>query len=97
MPRVVRSNLADDDLDKIWAYIDADNPPAAEKFIRSLTRTFDLLAKHDGLGTTRPHIDDLIRAFPVGRYLILFRRIDDGIEVVRVIHSARDLRNINLE
>jgi toxin ParE1/3/4 len=97
VPRVVRSHLADDDLDKIWAHIDADNPTAAEKFIRSLTRTFEMLARHTGLGTTRPHMDETIRVFPVGRYLILFRRIENGIEVVRVMHSARELRNIRLE
>jgi toxin ParE1/3/4 len=89
--------LAEDDLDEIWSYIDADNPAAAEKFMRSLAKTFEMLAKHKGLGTTRPNIDETIRVFPVGRYLILFRRIEDGIEVVRVMHSARDLRRIRLE
>ncbi len=97
MPRVVRSLLADDDLDKIWAYIDADNPAAAEKFMRSLTRTFEMLARHEGLGTTRPQIAETVRVFPVGRYLILFRRFEGGIEVIRVMRSARDTRNIELE
>jgi toxin ParE1/3/4 len=97
VPRIVRSRLADDDLDEIWAYVDADNPAAAEKLMRSLTDKFELLANHEGLGTTRRHIDERIRVFPVGRYLILFRRIDDGIEVVRVVHSARDLRKLKLQ
>ena len=97
MRRVVRSLLADDDLDNIWNYIDADNPAAAEKFMRSLTRTFEMLARHEGLGTTRPFINESVRVFPVGRYLILFRRIADGIEVDRVMHSARNLRDIELE
>jgi hypothetical protein len=29
--------------------------------------------------------------------LILFRRFEGGIEVIRVMHSARDTRNIELE
>mgnify|MGYP003395019809 CR=1 FL=1 len=89
--------MADDDLDEIWAYIDADNPAAAESQMRSLTSKFELLANHEGLGTTRPHIDDGIRVFPVGRYLILFRRMENGIEVVRVVHGARNLTTLKLQ
>jgi toxin ParE1/3/4 len=65
--------------------------------MRSLTRKFELLANHEGLGTTRPNIDDRIRVFPVGRYLILFHRMEDGIEVVRVVHSARNLATLKLQ
>ena len=53
MPKVRRSYLAEDDLHEIWSYIDADNPQAAEKLIRSLTGTFEMLAEHTGIGTLR--------------------------------------------
>lgn len=96
MPRIVLSNLADSDLDEIWTYVDADNPIAAENLLRSITKKFELLANHKGIGTPRPKIDDSIRVFPVGRYLILFRRLDDGIEVVRVVHGARDVTKLKL-
>jgi toxin ParE1/3/4 len=35
-----------------------------------------------------------LRSFPVGSYLLLYRRDSAGIELVRVIHGARDLPNI---
>lgn len=97
MPRIVYSNLSEDDLDEIWAYIDSNNPAAAENFMRRLGQTFAMLAKHEGLGTSRPYIDDSVLVFPVDKYLIMFRRIEDGIEIVRVMHSARDLRHIRLQ
>lgn len=97
MARVVRSRQADFDLYDIWSYIQKDNPRAADTLIAGFTGKFDLLAEHKGLGTTRPKVDPSLRMFPVGRYLIVFRRIDDGIEVVRVVHSARDLKRLKLQ
>jgi toxin ParE1/3/4 len=32
--------------------------------------------------------------WPVGKYLILYRAAADGIEVVRVVHGARDLERV---
>jgi toxin ParE1/3/4 len=32
-----------------------------------------------------------LRGFVVGRYLIFYRPIEDGIEVVRVFHGARNV------
>lgn len=32
-----------------------------------------------------------VRSFPFGRYVIFYLPIDDGIDVVRVLHSARDI------
>jgi toxin ParE1/3/4 len=45
-----------------------------------------------GIGTARD--DDIapgIRSFPVGNYLILYRMIEGGIEVIRIWHGARGL------
>jgi len=32
-----------------------------------------------------------LRSFPVGRYVIYYRSLPNGVEIVRVLHSARDL------
>ena len=32
-----------------------------------------------------------LRSLPLGNYIIFYRPIDDGIEVVRILHGARDL------
>jgi toxin ParE1/3/4 len=97
MSNVTRTERAKIDLYEIWSYIEKDNPRAADALIDELTRKFELLAKHNGLGTPRPKIDANLRVFPVRRYLIVFRRITDGIEIVRVVHSARDLKKLKLQ
>jgi toxin ParE1/3/4 len=35
-----------------------------------------------------------LRSFPFGRYVIYYVPIEDGIDVVRVLHSARDIDTI---
>jgi toxin ParE1/3/4 len=32
-----------------------------------------------------------MRSFPFGRYVIFYAPVDSGIDVVRVLHSARDI------
>lgn len=32
-----------------------------------------------------------MRSFPVFRYVVFYRPLDDGITVVRVLHGSRDL------
>ena len=96
MWRVVRSRQADEDLYDIWSYIEKDNARAANALIDEFTQKFELLAEHTGLGTSRPKIHPSLRFFPVGRYLIVFRRMEDGIEVVRVVHGARSFKKLKL-
>ena len=35
-----------------------------------------------------------IRSFPFGRYLVFYLPISDGIDVVRVLHGARDVDKV---
>jgi toxin ParE1/3/4 len=39
----------------------------------------------------RPDIAPGLRYLPVRRYLILYREVTGGIELVRVVHGARDV------
>ena len=50
-----------------------------------------LLAASPRLGPARPDIAEELRLFPVKRYVILYRVLPDGIEVVRVVHGMRRL------
>jgi toxin ParE1/3/4 len=34
------------------------------------------------------------RSFSVGNYAIFFRPVEGGIEVARIIHGSRDMRNL---
>jgi toxin ParE1/3/4 len=94
MPRVERTAQADEDLIEHWCYIAADNPPAADRWLDGLEAKFSLLAGQPRLGPARPDIAPELRYFPTGSYLILYREIPQGIEVVRVVHGARRLEDL---
>ena len=94
MPIAQRTAQADEDLIDLWAYIAQDNLDAADHLLDEFEKKFALLAGQPRLGAARSDIAPGLRHFPVGRYLILYREIDDGIEVVRVMHGARRLSDL---
>ena len=49
------------------------------------------LASTPGMGRTRDEIAEGLRSFPVGRYVIFYRTIPEGVEIVRVLHGSRDV------
>jgi toxin ParE1/3/4 len=94
VPRIFRTQESDQDLLEIAAYIARDNPRAADALIDKIDQKLQLLAQFPGLGPERPEFAEGLRSFPIGNYIIFYRRIEDGIVVVRVLHGARDLRRI---
>ena len=91
MPRVLRSDLAEGDLVEIWLFIAQDSPDAADRFLDLLAQKCEILAKSPQMGRQRDDLGAALRSFPVGRYVIFYRLIEDGIEVVRVLSAYRDL------
>ncbi len=91
-----RTAQAEDDLLDIWLYIAQDKPNAADQFLDELEAKFLLLAEQPQLGPARPDIAPGLRYFPVRSYLILYREITEGVEIVRVVHGARRLINLLL-
>ncbi|MEQ1888587.1 MAG: type II toxin-antitoxin system RelE/ParE family toxin [Alphaproteobacteria bacterium] len=89
-----RTAKADDDLLDIWLYIAEDNPPAATRLLHSIDEKCALLGNNPKLGRARPDIAPGLRYFTEGNYLILYREISDEVEIVRVLHGARNLKDI---
>ncbi len=94
MARYTKRPRAEADLLEIWLYIAQDSPRAADRLLDRIEAQCRLLADNPRLGRARPEIAPDARAWIVGRYLILYRARDDGIEVVRVVHGAREIEPI---
>lgn len=88
------SELAQDDLISIYEYIAAEDEDAATRLMRAFREKFHLLAQFPNMGRERNELLLYLRSFPIGRYLVFYQPTDDGIEVLRVQHSARDLRGL---
>jgi toxin ParE1/3/4 len=102
--RVVRQLFAARrDLVEIVAYLAERSEPAARRFRVQAEATFERLAKSPGIGARYAPDDPAyaeLRFFPISKfskYLVFYRALPDGIEVVRVLHGARDIGAILAE
>lgn len=91
MSVVNRRPRAQDDIVEIWSYIADDSEAQADAFVDRLDAKFQLLARQPGLGRLREELARDLRSFPIGRYVVFYEPIPDGIAIVRVLHSARDI------
>ncbi len=94
MGSVQRTTQSEEDLIEIWLYIAQDNPPAADRVLDDMEQRFIMLADNPQMGRYRPDIAPELRYFISGKYLILYGALTDGVQIVRVIHGARDLPNV---
>ncbi len=91
MARILKRPQAESDLDEIWLYIAQDSPDNADAFLDELEKRCEALAQFPFIGTNRDELMPGLRSLAVGGYLIFYLPIEDGIEVVRVLHGMRDI------
>jgi plasmid stabilization system protein ParE len=91
----VLSPEAQDDLGGIDAYLCHESPGAADRVSRALESTMELLAQHPGMGHQRPDLTSRpVRFWSVYSYLIVYRPDTSPLQVIRVLHGARDVAAI---
>ena len=91
MPRVTRRPLAEADILEIWDYIADDSLAAADRWVDRVDEQFRMLAAQPMMGRAREELAPGVRSFPFGRYVVFYMPLNDGIDVVRVLHGARDI------
>ena len=92
---VVFSKEALDDLDRIAAGIAADSPKRAVSFLRELRqgcegladmpRRFQLVPRYEHTG---------VRRRVIGNYLVFYRVEEGRVEILHIVHGARDYESI---
>lgn len=95
MSAVTKTVRAEQDLDEVWFYIALDNVAAADNLLDHIDSSCQLLAMQPQAGRLRPELAPELRSFPVGRYVVFYRPRNGGIEVVRILHSARDIESVS--
>lgn len=90
--KIRRSRRARADQDAIWSYIATDNMAAADTQIDRIDAAFHRLAEYPDAGRNRPDIEPTIRALPVDNYLIFYRVMAETLDIVSIVHAARDIK-----
>jgi toxin ParE1/3/4 len=100
MARLIVRDDADADIDDIAHFIARDNAEAGRRFYDAVLHDFRRLVAMPRIGAKRharhPQLKNL-RSWPIGgyrNYLILYLALDDGIDVLRIVHGARDVERI---
>lgn len=89
------SSLAIADLAEIRDYIAEQNVDAAERLLDAIEATCNRFGDLPKIGRTRDDLLPGIRVFPVEKnYAVFYRIADDAVEIVRVVHAARDFNRL---
>ncbi len=92
MKRFKLSPQAAGDIREAWAYIAADNLDAARRFRLQIREACGKIAQSPRIGHSRKDLTDKpVLFWPEGRYLIIYNPARLPVEIVRVLHGARDL------
>lgn len=91
MNRIAFTDLANDDLIDIWVNIAPDNEGAADRLVDEIHELTRKLVTFPRMGRSADQLRAGAHVFPHGEYLIVYRPMDYGIAVLRVVHAARDL------
>ncbi len=98
---IIKLPRAESDLIGCYAYLGEEaSIETADRFLVAVEKTLDQIAGTPGIGAThdtnRPQLAGLrsVAVAKFKRYRLFYQTFDDRIELVRVLHGARDIRRI---
>src|SRR5688572_18629445 len=94
MARLVRSPKAVIDVADIVEYIAARNVSAARRLLDRFDDLVRRLADNPQMGQQRDDLAVSARTISIGSYVVVFRPVVGGVEIIRVIHGARDIESL---
>lgn len=98
--QIYKTPLAQNDIIEIASFIADDNPDAAERFLDATEQTFTVLSSMPSMGQAVSFQNSRTKNVRIWRVenfehsLVFYHPVDDGIEIIRVLHGARDIEAI---
>lgn len=97
MPVVFPTTRYINDLCDIWSYVATDSYEAADRLIARIEKRVDQLKDLPSMGERQPQLGEYVRRILVGKYCVFYETHNDELFVLRVIHSARDIKHLDIE
>ncbi|WP_309740120.1 MULTISPECIES: type II toxin-antitoxin system RelE/ParE family toxin [unclassified Chamaesiphon] len=94
MSRYTISQPAIRDLESISAYFADVNVEAGEKFLQGFNKRCQQLISFSNIGRSYDDLQTGLRGLPLDGYIILYRTMNDEIEIVRVVNGRQDLGSL---
>src|SRR5437868_2423826 len=95
MARVLFTPLAHKDLQTIWDYLAEEaSEETADGILDFIQEKCEKIAAYPAAGKTRNELMANLRSFAVKSYVVFYIPLSDGIEVLRVLHGARDIESV---
>jgi toxin ParE1/3/4 len=91
---IIRSPASRRDFVNIWNHLAEFDTKVADDTVHRLDAKLSLLSDFPYAGPSRHELRPGLRIFPVGQYLIFYRPVRGGIQLVRAVHGSRDLRKV---
>lgn len=91
MGRILRTTQAQLDLVEIGLFVARQDAAAANRLLDQIDQQCRQLAGFPELGRKREELAPDLRSIPVGNYVIFYRATRDSIQVIRILHGARDI------
>jgi toxin ParE1/3/4 len=94
MNRYVINILASRDLNEIAEYFSQNSLEAGEQFFQEFNRKCQQIVTFPNSGKSYAEIHNDLRGLPLQGYVIFYRVLDDGIEILRVANGRRNLPSL---
>ena len=92
MPRILKQSLAEQDLIEIWLYtLNEWGEYQADKYLDDLDAAIRLLAEQPLICRERTELNPPVRIHHHAHHLIVYLALEDGVNVVRVLHESMDV------
>ena len=85
---------AEEDLKEIWAYVAEYDTEAANKVVKEIIGKFAILRDYPHMGREQGGLLINLRSLAVKSHIIFYQPTEDGIEILRVLHSSRNIERM---
>ncbi len=82
------------DLKEIWIYIAEFSPNSADKKLREFKEKFQLVASNPKIGRSHDNLIINLRSFPHKDHIIFYFQVENGVEIYRILHGARNIEDL---
>jgi len=88
---------AEEDAVDIWCYLSTKSIEAADRFADRLDAVCITASHQPESGSPRPEFGETVRMLVIDNYVVLYKPLDEGIDVIRILDGRRDVDRIVLE